>query len=103
LRVSEVCKQQFTQAGFVTWDTDAATQSRTGHSCDRQVLFKMKQLFIVIGLILVTNYRYTQSGFDFIDGQTSYFKDSTSARTNLINLKFIGQLSTKSSSSSFEK
>ena len=35
MRVSEVLQVQFPQARFVSVDTDAATQSRTAHSCDR--------------------------------------------------------------------
>jgi len=33
--VSEVCKRQFPQARCVSGDTDAATQTPTGHSRDR--------------------------------------------------------------------
>ncbi len=35
MRVSEVLQLQFPQASFVSWDTDAASQSRTGHSRER--------------------------------------------------------------------
>ena len=61
----------------------------------------MKKLLIVIGLILINNFGYTQSEFDFIDGQNIYFKDHTSLKTNLCDLKFIGQLVTKDSSHYF--
>jgi len=35
MRVSEVLQVQFSQASFVSVDTDVATKSRTAHSCDR--------------------------------------------------------------------
>jgi hypothetical protein len=52
----------------------------------------MKQLLTVIGLILVVTFGYAQPEFDFVYGQTIYFKDKTSVRTNLCDLHFIGQI-----------
>ena len=54
----------------------------------------MKQLLIIIGLILIIKFGYSQSEFDYIDDQTIYFKDRTSVMTNLCDLKFIGQIVT---------
>jgi len=54
----------------------------------------MKQLLITFGLILIIKFGYSQSEFDYIDGQTIYFKDRTSVMTNLCDLKFIGQIVT---------
>jgi hypothetical protein len=62
------------------------------------MLLTMKQLLIVIGLILITKFGYTQSEFNYVNGQTIYFKDSSSLKTNLCDLKFIGQLEIKDGS-----
>jgi len=43
MRVSEVLQVQFSQASFVSVDTDVATKSRTAHSCDRYVSAGVKK------------------------------------------------------------
>jgi len=44
MRVSEVLQVQFSQASFVSVDTDVATKSRTAHSCDRYRKYEQKIL-----------------------------------------------------------
>lgn len=55
MRVLAVCKQQFPQVRFVSVDTDAATQSRTGHSRSRYHQFNQTTTSLMMKIRISKN------------------------------------------------
>jgi hypothetical protein len=52
----------------------------------------MKQIFIAIGFLIMIRVGYSQVSFDKIKDQTIYLKGGRSIKTNICELKFLGQI-----------
>ncbi len=59
----------------------------------------MKQTVLIFGILFFCKVGYTQSDFEKIVGQTIYLKNGKSIKTELFELKFIGQIKESKKSS----